>query len=119
MTSGPSVPSEGCIRMRTMKVMQKVLQVYNIQFADIISASVHFESAFGPEGSIHLGSSSSPNAPTNVVPSDATAPVTSIQEGSPPSPPLIQPIIPIIVPQIPQPGPATKSPAYRQKLWAG
>ncbi|GJS74088.1 hypothetical protein Tco_0706929 [Tanacetum coccineum] len=78
-------------------------------------SSVHFESAFGPEGSIHLGPSSSPNAPTNVVPSDATAPVTSIQEGSPPSPSLIQPIIPVIVPQIPQPGPATKSPAYPRK----
>ncbi|GJW06899.1 hypothetical protein Tco_1569322 [Tanacetum coccineum] len=78
-------------------------------------ASVHFESAFGPEGSIHLGPSSSPNAPTNVVPSDATSPVTSIQEGSPPSPPLIQPIIPVIVPQIPQPGPTTKSPAYPPK----
>ncbi|GKC04643.1 hypothetical protein Tco_0996253 [Tanacetum coccineum] len=74
------------------------------------TASVHFESALGPEGSIHLGPSSSPNAPTNVVP-----PVTSIQEGSPISPPLIQPIIPIIVPQIPQPGPATKSPAYPPK----
>nr|GEU93978.1 hypothetical protein [Tanacetum cinerariifolium] len=72
-------------------------------------ASVHFESALGAEGSIHLGPSSSPNAPTNVVPSAATAPVTSIQEGSPPSSPLIQPIIPVIVPQIPQPGPATKS----------
>ncbi|GJY45398.1 importin subunit alpha-9 [Tanacetum coccineum] len=78
------------------------------------TASIHFESALGPEGSIHLGPSPSPNAPTNVVPSDATSPVTSIQEGSPPSP-LIQPIIPIIVPQIPQPGPATKSPAYLPK----
>ncbi|GJX01225.1 hypothetical protein Tco_0185138 [Tanacetum coccineum] len=82
------------------------------EFADIISASVLFESALGPEGSIHLRPSSSLNALSNVVPSDAAAPVKSIPEGSPPSPPLIQPTIPVIMPPIPQPGPATKSLAY-------
>nr|GEX69062.1 hypothetical protein [Tanacetum cinerariifolium] len=79
---------------------------------EVSSASVLFESALGPEGSIHLGPSLSLKALSNVVPSDAAAPVKSILEGSPPSPPLIQPIIPMIVQPIPQPGLATKSLAY-------
>ncbi|KAF5788583.1 putative protein kinase RLK-Pelle-Extensin family [Helianthus annuus] len=94
-----------------------VLQVYAIAGSLVVqesSASSHFEAASGPEGSKRLGPSSSPNTPLNEPPPDVAAPIASIPDGSPPSPPVIPPTSPVTVPPIPQPekGPAVKSPVY-------
>ncbi|KAI3775587.1 hypothetical protein L1987_50166 [Smallanthus sonchifolius] len=100
-----------------VKYIFLVLQVYAIASSLVLqesSASSHFESVSGPEGNKFLEPSSSPNTPFNEPPPDAAAPITSIPEGSPPSPPVVPPTTPVSVPPIPQPEnePAIKSPVH-------
>ncbi|XP_071717294.1 uncharacterized protein [Rutidosis leptorrhynchoides] len=95
-----------------VKYVLLVLQLYAIATSALLqgsSASPNFEPASGPEGTKHLEPSISPKTPLNEPPSDAAAPIMSIPEGSPPSPPVTQPVL---VPPIPQPekGPTIASP---------